>query len=195
MLEATANCFRKALRFSGRSDTYEFWGFAFAIFIAFILAAILNHLVFGPQSSEFVKVSVENGTKVNIQTGTKTAYGAGPFSVAVGLIVLVPLASAAWRRIQDTGRPGWLLVIPAVLSAVPFGLMQLMPVQELQLPPDVLAAAPQLPDVVEIPEPNVGLIVAAGAASLCAIVLTLFWFTRGSDGPNKFGEPVAEEAA
>ena len=195
MLEATANCFRKALRFSGRSDTYEFWGFAFAIFIAFILAAVLNQLVFGPQTSDFVKVSVENGTKVNIHTGTETSYGTGPFSVAVGLIVLVPLVSAAWRRIQDTGRPGWFLVIPAVLSVVPFGLMQLMPVRELQLPPDVLAAAPHLPEIVEIREPNVGLIVAAGASGLCAIVLSLFWLTRGSDGPNKFGAPVAEEAA
>jgi len=84
---------KKYAVFQGRASRSEFWFFALFNFIAVILLAMLSGL-----------------------TGTfNPEYGIGLFDGLYTLAVFVPNLAVSVRRLHDTGRAGWwllLLLIP-----------------------------------------------------------------------------------
>ena len=80
-------CFRKYADFSGRARRTEYWMFVlFNIIVSLVLAAVDNLL----------------GLKVS---------DAGILSTIYSLLVLVPSIAVSIRRLHDTGRTGWLLLL------------------------------------------------------------------------------------
>lgn len=193
MIEATKDCLRKYIRFSGRSDSYEFWGFMLACFVASILAAILNAVVFGPEVSTTFKTTVTSAGEIKQGFHTQTSYGPGPFTTILGVLTAVPMLSAAWRRMQDTGRPGWYLLVPAVPVAGLYAALAAAPKLAVPVSEQARAAAPQLPEFIEIPQPAIWLVAGTLIAAFATLALWIFWLTRASDGDNRYGPPQAEE--
>jgi len=106
--------------------------------------------------------------------------GIGILYFAYILALIVPVTAAGWRRLQDTGRPGWYILIP-----VAFGLVSTL-------------IAPPMPEMgpggaMSGPMPGMGrmgLTALLGVVQLVLAVLYIWWLSRPSDpDTNAFGPP------
>jgi uncharacterized membrane protein YhaH (DUF805 family) len=85
--------------FSGRAERSEFWWWTLAVIVATLLAQLVDAAILGP----FVVFGADPGS--------------GPVSAVLGLGLLLPNLAVAVRRLHDTGRSGWwilLVLIPLV---------------------------------------------------------------------------------
>jgi len=141
---------QKYADFSGRAPRAEYWWFVLAMVILFVLLTIvesivgLNKMVFG-------------------------VYG--PLTTLLWLGVLVPSLSVGVRRLHDTNRSGWWLLL-----MVPYAIAGVMMVRSM-------SAAAATGSV-----PGFG---AAGLVGLvgfvCVIVLLVFYCLAGTLGDNRYG--------
>ena len=106
-----------------------------------------------------------------------------PLAAAFSLAILCPALAAGWRRLQDTGRPGWYIVIPFALSLVNTALAP-------DMPSDAALAAGELP--------SFGSVAISGLLSLLSLaifLLYIWWLTRPSQPEtNAFGPPPGVSA-
>ena len=105
------------------------------------------------------------------------------------LAVVIPMLAAGWRRLHDTGRPGWYLLVPAALSiATMFMLFSGVAVFS------VLEQGADEPDALRGPAALLGAtgLMVIGVLQLILSVLMIWWLSRPSeDGANDYGPPVA----
>ena len=89
---AVRTCFSKYATFSGRARRSEFWWFALFNFLANIALSVVDGVIFG--------------------FGHGMMGGGGqPLSGLYSLAVLLPSLAVAARRLHDTGRSGWWLLL------------------------------------------------------------------------------------
>ncbi|PRY26179.1 uncharacterized membrane protein YhaH (DUF805 family) [Aliiruegeria haliotis] len=166
-------CLSKFATFSGRAPRSEYWWFLLFVVLVSFVASVLDQAMFG----------------VDPETGEPGGAFAGIWQLAMFL----PLLSAGWRRLQDTGRPGWYLLIPMLISlafmiSVFLGVMSYGAIEQGVPDPDTLRA----------PAAAFGLatIVAFSIAQLVASILMLWWLTRPSEpGANAYGPAPATTPA
>ena len=85
---------KKYVEFNGRASRTEFWMFALFNFIASVVLRVIDGVL-----------------------GLKTAHGVGLLATIYGLAVLLPYLGVAARRLHDSGRSAWwllLLLVPIV---------------------------------------------------------------------------------
>jgi len=98
---------KRYFEFTGRSRRKEFWMFALFLFILGIVASIVDHILgygavtttSGPGSFNF----------------SYTSYG--PLTIILLLGTIIPRIAVAIRRLHDTDRSGWwllLILIPII---------------------------------------------------------------------------------
>lgn len=99
------------------------------------------------------------------------------------LALICPLLAAGYRRLQDTGRPGWYIFIPFGLGLVTTSLAPIMPAPAAMGPGQM---------------PNMGGMALFGILSLVQLgvsLLFLWWLTRPSDPEtNAYGPPPSPQA-
>lgn len=95
---AVKTCFRKYVTFSGRAPRPEYWWFFLFLLLGSVIASMVDKMVFG------------------VETGTERATQV--VSPLFSLVTFLPVLAAGWRRMHDTGRPGWYLLIPIFFSVV-----------------------------------------------------------------------------
>ena len=83
--EAISTCFNKYANFSGRARRSEYWFFILFGFIVFIIASILDGILFG--------VSWDSSE--------------GPLYWLCAIALTIPQIAVAARRLHDTERSGW----------------------------------------------------------------------------------------
>lgn len=162
-VDATRTCLRKTFVFHGRATRAEFWWFSGAVVLAFAGALIADRLLFPVL---FMR-------------------GILPLATAVFALTAIPMLSAGWRRMQDTGLPGHQLLLPLLIylgfvallwggSAVLFAILR----QRIY--------DPWLYDAVNL----FGAIVfpAGAAVGILAGLLLLWWLAKpGQTGHNAHG--------
>src|SRR5690606_36686457 len=89
-------CLARYASFTGRAARPEFWWFFLFVLAGGIAFSFVDASVFG----------------IDPRTGEPRTVLAGIFALAT----FVPLLSAGWRRMHDTGRSGWYLLLPALFS-------------------------------------------------------------------------------
>jgi len=141
---------KRYAEFTGRSRRKEYWMYVLLL-IALMVVATLIERVLG-------------------LTGMVGPYG--PLSALILLGTFVPSLAVGVRRLHDTNRSGWLILVayaPAILSL-------LLPVLGIV---------------------SVGLIMILSVLSLIGlIVLLVFMVLEGTKGPNQYGpDPKAAEGA
>ncbi|WP_181892908.1 DUF805 domain-containing protein [Falsiruegeria mediterranea] len=166
--DAIRTCFRKYLVFSGRATRPEYWWFALFIILTSAILAFVDNLLFGsnPETSE--------GTRV--------------LSSVFQLGVVIPMLAAGWRRLHDTGRPGWYLLLPLALSIVTM-VMLLTGVVAFS----VLEQGVDDPEALRGPAALLGGtgIMVASILQLILSALMIWWLTRPSEsGTNEYGPPA-----
>lgn len=167
---AVRTCLSKYLMLSGRASRPEYWWFyLFAVLVA-AAGSILDGLIFG--------FAVED------------EVGKHPFTMVLTFATFIPLLAAGWRRMHDTGRPGWLVLLPAIIVLiglvtflVAFGVAGLFG----HVMDSSVEAIEQSERVA-----GIGLAVLFYIAMIAAALLKLWWLTRpGDEGQNAYGPPPA----
>jgi uncharacterized membrane protein YhaH (DUF805 family) len=117
LIEATKSCFSKYATFSGRASRPEYWWFYLAVMLVSLFASAVDFLLFGG-----ARVDVAATTDAVVATASAEARSE-PLTAIWGLIVLLPLLAAGWRRAHDSGKPGWYVLLPGIAAVIGvFGL-------------------------------------------------------------------------
>jgi uncharacterized membrane protein YhaH (DUF805 family) len=142
--------------FGGRAPRAEYWWFVLALIVVYIVLSIvegivgINHMIFG-------------------------AYG--PLTALLWLATIVPSIAVSVRRLHDTNRSGWWLLLPVI----PYCLALLLGGAAIFR---VAAGGAGQP----------GMMAGLGVASIFLmigavgwIVLLVFYVLPGTPGDNRFG--------
>lgn len=141
--------------FSGRAPRAEYWWFVLALLVAFIVARIIDSIV---------------------GLGHMVFYAYGPLATLLWLATIVPSIAVGIRRLHDTGRPGWWILLPIV--------------------PYCLAIVIGGPAMIAGMATSGGAGMMAGMAlaglfmligGICAIVLLVFMVLPSMPGDNRYG--------
>ena len=167
--QAVKTCLGKYAVFAGRAQRSEYWWFVLFVILVGIVLALLDTAIFG--------VDPETGEPVDV------------LNPLFHLAVLLPMLAAGWRRLHDTGRPGWYLLLPMALSVVSmFILFTGVAVFS------VLESGADDPEALRGPAEFLGLtgVFVVLVLQLVLTVLMIWWLTRPSEEEaNKYGPPVA----
>src|SRR4051794_26970709 len=93
--------FQKYADFSGRAPRAEYWWYVLAVVVAFIVLGIIesilgiNHMIF---------------------------YAYGPLRALFWLATIVPSIAVGVRRLHDTNRTGWWILLPIIPYILAFVL-------------------------------------------------------------------------
>ena len=170
MSQAIKTCLSKYFTFSGRASRSEYWWFALFVILASAALAVIDALVFGSDP----------------ETNNTNTVLSNLFQLAM----IFPLLTAGWRRLHDSGKPGWYILLPMLVSVVflmgllsgivTFGLIEGQGVD---------------PDALRGPAAVLGVtgIAVFWVAQITLAVLMIWWLTRPSDDrTNRFGsKPVS----
>lgn len=170
MLAAVRTCLTNYVTFSGRAGRREYWWFVLFVVAGVVVLSLFDQALFGTPAGE-----------------GDTA--AGPLASVFQVATFVPLLAAGWRRMHDTGRTGWLLLLPLAMSAAIavgalLGVAAFAGAQEAGLGEETLRTGALGAFVI-------GQIVA-GLVWLVTVGLMIYWLTRrGEAGANRFGAEPA----
>ncbi len=133
--EAVTVCIQDYYTFSGRARRPEFWWFwLFLVFVSLILS-VIDSVIFGR----------------DMLLGLNGLFG---------LLTFLPQLAVSWRRMHDTGRPGW------------FNLLPVIPI----LPLLIIDLGDPVPELVLL------------YASVALVIVVLVWLVLPSQsGENRFG--------
>ena len=154
------NAMRRYFEFGGRSSRSEFWFFVLFYIIIIVLAAVLDAVIFGSQG------------------GIGILYG------IVALAHLVPAIAVSVRRLHDTDRTGWWVLVfflaPIIVAVITMGVLGGSLAFMMSGNTDVFAGMATM---------GLGLLIIALVDIVILIVAIVFYATPGTPGPNRFGPP------
>ena len=153
---------KKYAQFSGRAPRAEYWWFYLGTIIATVCASIIDGI---------------------LGFGSEGSFPVGPFYGLLGLGLIIPSIAVTVRRLHDTNRTGWWILLPVV----GYGLM-------IVIAGGALAGA-MTGDVEQSSATAFGgmFLIAALVAVISVIVLFVFMVLRGTMGPNDYGpDPYGE---
>lgn len=161
--EALRVCFRKYFDFSGRGSRPEYWWFTLFVVVGSVATTVLDGVLFGFDAdlSDFAKT---------------------PFGSVFALGTAIPSVSATVRRLHDTGRSGWAIL----LSGIPLLAVTILAIIYLAEEEALLDASGSLPFGTLL------LVLLVFVVALVTLAVTIWWLTRPSDpGPNRYGPMLA----
>ncbi len=167
-IAAIQTCLAKYFHLQGRAGRPEYWWFYLFVVIATGLAALVDGLIFGFETTQ--------------------EPGNHPITLVVAFVTFFPLLAAGWRRMHDTGRPGWYVILPQIVLAAGFvvlfiGIFGFAAIERV---------AGVEPERLRGPASVIGVAgaVALYLAALAAAIVKLWWLVRpGEEGTNAFGPP------
>ncbi|MES2289866.1 MAG: DUF805 domain-containing protein [Pseudomonadota bacterium] len=173
---------KKYAQFSGRSRRKEFWMWVLFVILVMIALSIVDAMLGLGGSARTSSATMEPGV-----TGFGGAAGVtgGVLTTIFSLAILIPNLAVQVRRLHDTDRSGWWVLLPVVPYVIGIVLM-------LGGAAGGLAAG--------------GVTAAAGGAlavggvmmligAICGLVVLVFMCLDGTRGPNRFGpDPKNPEA-
>jgi uncharacterized membrane protein YhaH (DUF805 family) len=90
--------YKKYAQFTGRSDRKEFWYFVLFYFVAAAILSVIDGMVFGA------------GRAVIGNDGLDFS-SSGPLAGIFAIGSFIPMLAAAIRRLHDTGKTGWWVLL------------------------------------------------------------------------------------
>jgi uncharacterized membrane protein YhaH (DUF805 family) len=143
----------KYATFTGRASRPEYWWYTLALIVAYVVISVVENMVGLSQM-------------------------AGPYGLLSLLLMLatfVPSLAVSVRRLHDTNRSGWWLLV----ALVPYGLMAIVGIMAYS-GSGLLALAAMMGVI--------GIIAMIGA-----VALLVFMVLPGTPGENNYGPPPANE--
>ena len=109
MMDGMLTPIRKYAVFTGRARPREFWLFILFLFVASIAVGIIENLLGLSVARQWTQYGPWHAEAHYYQRG-------GPLTGLFALAMLIPYLAVAVRRLHDTDRSGWWLL----LSVIPF---------------------------------------------------------------------------
>lgn len=149
---------QKYADFSGRAPRAEFWWYLLGVIIASIVASIIDNIL-----------------------GMQMAGTYGPLQLLLLVGLLVPNIAVSVRRLHDTNRTGWWILLPLVPYVLAF----------------VLGGAAMMGGGAMGMGAGLGLAgIFLFIGLVCAIVVLVFYCLPGTPGDNRYGpNPYGEGTA
>ncbi|QIE46801.1 DUF805 domain-containing protein [Pseudohalocynthiibacter aestuariivivens] len=171
--EAVKTCLGKYVTFSGRARRSEYWWFMLFAFGVMLIAGLIDAALFGTGNPP-----LDPPTRI--------------FQPLAQLALLLPILAAGWRRMHDSGRPGWLLLLPLIAGLVTGllffgGVMSSMTFDASGMPTGVDGGMAF----------GIGMIGAAfsGFVQIILAIVMIWWLTRPTQpDANEYG-PVPDGIA
>jgi len=168
---AVKTCFSQYVTFSGRARRPEYWWFVLFIVLGSVAANLIDGFLFG--------------------VGTLEEPATQAVSPIFSLATFLPLLAVGWRRMHDTGRPGWYLLIPllvscAMLLAFALGVVGFSQLEMAGTGEETLRTAGG----------GIGIagVAVLGIAQLVLTLLIIWWLTRPTQaGANQYGDEPSSE--
>jgi uncharacterized membrane protein YhaH (DUF805 family) len=102
--QAVASVYRKYVTFSGRACRSEYWWYIlFSIIVSVVIAFVESALGLGAGQ-----------VTSSPDAGFSASYAGGPLSIIWSLLNILPSIAVGIRRLHDTDRSGWWLLIGLV---------------------------------------------------------------------------------
>jgi len=165
--QSVKTCLSKYIVFSGRAQRSEYWWFVLFVILVSVGLAVLSAVLFG--------------------TDPETGQGSNLLNSVFQLAMLLPMLAAGWRRLHDTGRPGWYLLLPMAFS-ISMMFMLLTGVAVFS----ALETGVEDPEALREPAAFLGAtgLMVMYAIQLVLSVLMIWWLSRPSqEGTNEYGAP------
>lgn len=163
---AIKTCFSKYVTFSGRARRPEYWWFFLFIILGSVIASFIDRAIFG--------------------IGTPPEPPTQLLSPIFSLATFLPMLAVGWRRMHDTGKPGWYLLIPLLVTVA--GMVALM-VGALSLGQLEMAGVTEETLGTDGAGPGMAALAVFGIVQLAVSILVIWWLTRPTQpGPNAYGE-------
>ena len=165
--QSVKTCLSKYIVFSGRAQRSEYWWFVLFVILVSLGLAVLSAVLFG--------------------TDPETGQGSNLLNSVFQLAMLLPMLAAGWRRLHDTGRPGWYLLLPMAFS-ISMMFMLLTGVAVFS----ALETGVEDPETLRKPAAFLGAtgLMVMYAIQLVLSVLMIWWLSRPSqEGSNEYGAP------
>ena len=96
-MDSISACFSKYISFSGRASRSEFWWFMLFILVGSFVVGAADAVIFG--------------SNVFMLGGMEFSYSAGYIGNIFALATFLPAWAVEVRRLHDTGRSGWWLLL------------------------------------------------------------------------------------
>lgn len=155
--------FKRFFDFKGRSRRKEYWMYVLFVILVSIALMILDGLL-GLGGS-----TTGNTELTDSSVAAAGAASGGWLTMIFSLVTLIPSLAVSVRRLHDTDRSGWWILLPVA--------------------PYVLGAALALGGVAGGGSAMAGIgLVLFGVALITAILLLVWYCMPGTVGPNRFGE-------
>ena len=95
--QSVSTCFSKYITFKGRASRSELWWFVLFIIVGSAIAGAADSAIFGKNTM--------------MMGGMEFSYNAGFIGNIFALITFLPVWAVEVRRLHDTGRSGWWLLL------------------------------------------------------------------------------------
>ena len=90
--------YKKYAQFTGRADRKEFWYFVLFYFVVCAILSVLDGMLFGTGRAQF-------------GNGGFDVSSSGPLAAIFAIGSIIPMLAVAIRRLHDTGKTGWWILI------------------------------------------------------------------------------------
>jgi len=185
----------KYAQFEGRSRRSEFWLW---VLFRILLGQFVSAVAFAFIGPAFMSFGMHPETYAGhpdqffqaYMTAMTPWFRVMPFISVISLALFIPSLAVGVRRLHDTNRSGWWLVMPYAVSIVGFILFMVVGGTALF---SAISAHPNG----DIPDADGAKIALSfvGALFLCfilpmlvaGVVMLIFFVTEGTKGPNRFG--------
>jgi len=158
--KAIVSGFRGAFTYKGRARRPEYWWFFLFVFAGALGVGLIEMALLG--------------------------RGSGTLVTLFQLVIFLPFLAVGWRRLQDTGRPGWWLLVPVaivVISTLVSGSLTRTMMERVVADGDPASFSGLMGDGM-----SAGIVALAGFAQLLAGLVIIWWMSRPSQrGPNAYG--------
>ncbi len=104
--QAVSTCFKKYATFSGRASRSEFWWFFLFIYVVGIILLVIDGVLGFQIGAQEVMIG-NNPTQLP---------GIGPLGLVWSLATLLPGIGVMVRRVHDSDKSGWLVLLGYVLT-------------------------------------------------------------------------------
>ncbi|AJE46009.1 DUF805 domain-containing protein [Celeribacter indicus] len=153
--DAITQCFRKYAAFGGRASRSEYWWYTLFILLVMVALNVIVMLLF------------------------RQARLAQLLTQVFSLATFLPTLAVSWRRMHDSGRPGYLVMVWALGTFL--GLLVI-----------AVTAAIMVPDTSNPEAVQTLRTIGVATFAFCLVVtaIMIWWMTRRSDpAVNRFGPP------
>lgn len=157
---------KRYAQFNGRSRRKEFWMWVLFVILATIALSILDSIL-GLGGRTFAGPS-ETATPTMTGFGYGAATSGGVLTNIFSLATLIPYLAVSVRRLHDTDRSGWFVLLPLLPLFIALGVL-------------VAGAVSMKPAFMVIGG------VALLAALICSILVLVWYCQPGTRGSNRFG--------